>query len=234
MKFMENQIKMIRKTIQYLLTNRKKKRVVRINYNENVLFIHIPKNGGTSVLKSLGFENAYHTTANEIHASPYKELLKTKYSFAIVRNPYQRFLSLYNYARMEVSHYHNNLNPELALNGRHLDYEKLKGASVLECAKLLEAGKLEHDKTWNQWEPQYKWICDNKKQLLIQDYFKLEELPHLETTLKNKFDWDIVIPNLNKSKKKEETTASLDRQTKSIIENVYRRDFELFDYEFML
>ena len=78
---------------------------------KNILFIHIPKAGGTSVetflsgLSSESFRN-HHNTAN-LPCVPqhfHRDLINTlfaaeffDYSFCVTRNPYRRTLSEYNY-----------------------------------------------------------------------------------------------------------------------------------------
>jgi hypothetical protein len=60
-------------------------------------FVHIPKNGGTSVEK-LVYKNksVRHRKWYELYAMAPKEYAKWK-KFCVIRNPYERFLSAYNY-----------------------------------------------------------------------------------------------------------------------------------------
>lgn len=200
-----------------------------MNLKGKILFIHIPKNAGSSIAKGLGFEITTHIKASEIEESYNVNFFKDKFSFAIVRNPVERFLSLYHYARMEISLYHNNINPSNSLYGKHLDYDILKDASLYECALLLTQNKLLHDKSWNQWEPQYTWIYNKLNEKLIPNVYKIEELKYLEKDIYSKFNINLNLAVLNKSNKLQEIN-NLDNKTISILKEYYKQDFELFGY----
>src|SRR5690606_29215530 len=140
--------------------------------------------------------------------------------FGIVRNPYERFLSLYNYARMEISYYHNNINPKATPYGRHLDYDLLKNASLKECAKYLEDGKLQHDRAWNHWFPQYTWLYNESGTAsLVSNIYKLENLPVLVKDLNNMGIAISDFPKINSSSKIKDGRNLLDSATEKIIEN---------------
>lgn len=206
---------------------------IRINYNDQFLFIHIPKTGGTSVVNLLELKSATHIKADEIFNSTSKKLLKRRFSFAIVRNPISRFISLYNYARSEISHYHNNIEPEKALHGMHLDYKLLKDATINDCVKYLIEGKLKHDDSWNHWEPQHTWLYDSKDNLLVQKVYKLENAIEFEKDFSIKLGYQIKLPKLNQSSSSkliERQLIDLSKESLTILHNFYKKDFELLGY----
>lgn len=203
-------------------------RIYKKHNKIQVWFIHIPKNAGTSISNAIKKKSITHITASQVLKSDKKEQFLKSFSFCVVRNPFERFLSLYNYARMEKSYYHNNIEPEKAINGKHLDYELLKNASLQQCVNYLEAGKLKHDLTWNQWEPQYKWVCDETKKILVDKVYNINELNLLKKDLLKICKLKIDIPILNKSY---ETTQliNLDKRSKQKLLDYYHLDFELFN-----
>ena len=204
----------------------------RINFNDYLLFIHIPKNGGTSVLNSLGLTKGSHIKAKEILNGNNASFLKKKYCFGVVRNPFERFISLYHYARMETSYYHNNLKPEDSIHGKHMDYELLKNTSLSECAILLKKGQLQHDAAWNHWDPQFTWLYDRKgRKSLVDKEYRLENLKELEIDFQDKFNISIEIPFLNTSIKSDYRKV-IDNKTRSILEEFYHMDLTLFNYKF--
>lgn len=199
---------------------------------KEVIFIHIPKNAGTSVGRFLGNDNPTHIKAFELIKQNNLDFFKNKYSFGIVRNPFDRFLSLYNYSRMEISFYHNNLNPKESRFGIHLDYDLLKNANVNQCAKFLEEGKLKHDTRWNQWQPQYTWLFDESgEKQLVDRIYNLEKIEDLQKDLMKMGYRDDPFPNINCSINQDYTNV-LDFETRSILENFYKNDLELFNYTF--
>tara|TARA_B100000073_G_C23660077_1_gene544190 strand:+ start:641 stop:1183 length:543 start_codon:yes stop_codon:yes gene_type:complete len=81
-----------------------------IDHDNKRVFIHIPRTGGTSIKSALNLhdkiykKDVYHTSANEIP----KEC-KDYFKFAFVRNPFDRFVSLYFYNK---SDYYKELFPK--------------------------------------------------------------------------------------------------------------------------
>jgi len=209
-------------------TKKRKNKEYPINYTDDFLFIHIPKNGGSSLVDAFGFKRVTHIKALEIVNSKRSNLLKSRFSFAIARHPYDRFLSLYNYARMPISHYHNNIEPEKAKHGIHLDYKLLKEATLLECAHLLKNGKLKHDLAWNQWKPQTTWIFDTSDKSLVSKIYYLENLKELENDFFEKFQIDLKILIVNKSNGAQ---VELSKEVKDILDVYYDKDFELLNYK---
>jgi Sulfotransferase family len=74
------------------------RRRLRLIGDAGVLFIHIPKNAGTSVSKILYGEPMYHPTIR-YYQRVARELVSRVPSFAIWRHPVERFVSAYCYAR---------------------------------------------------------------------------------------------------------------------------------------
>ena len=77
-----------------------------INHTHKFIFIHIPKNGGTSIRNSFDI-NGYdkrvarkkypHDGTMEIRDYCGEEVWNTFYKFAVVRNPYDRLVSYYHF-----------------------------------------------------------------------------------------------------------------------------------------
>jgi hypothetical protein len=60
------------------------------------IFIHIPKNGGTSIKRCLYREDPGHLTSR-FYAFAAPELLDSSDSFAIIRDPFDRFMSAFDF-----------------------------------------------------------------------------------------------------------------------------------------
>lgn len=207
-----------------------KKKEFLVNESDKFLFIHIPKNAGTSIASGLGFEVTSHIKAFEIKKRYGADYLNKRFSFSIIRNPIDRFISLYNYSRMEISYYHNNLNPSKSFYGKHLDYEILKNASLFECALLLKQGKLKHDNSWNHWQPQYTWLFDELGNIkLVDKIYRIDNLIELEEDLFNLHNYKVNFKTLNKSNNYVDRNL-ISPKTLEILFEYYKKDFELLNF----
>jgi len=60
---------------------------------DKVIFVHIPKTGGR-YLREMGMKSElFKTSVNHLPVRWFKEILHSKHSFSIIRNPYERFFS---------------------------------------------------------------------------------------------------------------------------------------------
>ncbi len=207
---------------------------INVNHQYRFIFIHIPKNAGTSMGSTLGFKGTSHATADQVKKKLSRKQFESYFIFTIVRNPWDRFLSLYNYARLEESYYHSAINPKKAVHGKHLDYDILKNASLKDCARLLIKGQLRHDLTWNHWEQQYNWVFDDGGNRLVNYIGRFEDLKksYEEITIKTGIP-SSTIPMINKSQEyKKAYQEYYDIETREIIADYYRKDIEVFKYTF--
>lgn len=70
------------------------------NEQHETFFIHIPKTAGTSLFNALGMQATPYTHAPaRILQQRYPEAYRRYFSFTFVRNPWDRFVSLYEFLR---------------------------------------------------------------------------------------------------------------------------------------
>ena len=74
--------------------------------------------------------------------------------------------------------------------------------------------------------PQYSYICDEKDNILVGNILRFENLQRDF----NKF-WDLKLPHLNKSNRKKDWRVYYNDRTLEIINNVYEKDFKIFNYD---
>lgn len=206
-----------------------------ISRERNFVFIHVPKNAGTSICKLLNLNLSRHYTLRE-----YKQILGSKqyhafYSFAVVRNPFSRFLSLYNYARLEESYYHSAINPERAIYGKHMDYDLLKEASVAEAAEYLKEGLLVHNPPHRQWNAQCFWLKDEDQKVDVDFIARFEniqdDIKEIMSAIGLQEKTDLPIINTSKSGSLHYRDV-IDNETRKILEAYYAEDLQRFNYEF--
>jgi len=211
------------------------KKITIINYHPyKILFIHIPKTAGTSISDALGFKNSTHATIQEARVKIAWLRFKIAYKFAFVRNPWDRFLSLYRYAKMPESKYHSSINPEKAVYGKHLDYDLLQNASLEQCAHYLLEGKLKHDTGWNHWQPQINWLQDKKGKIPLNFIGRYETLETDFRTIQKKLKITKNLGHINPSsrEKKDNYQTYYNENTKKIIADFYKKDIDYFNYTF--
>jgi hypothetical protein len=153
-------------------------------------------------------------------------------SISFVRNPYARFVSLYNFARVGESLYHSTSNPKSALYGKHPDYDILLDKSLEECAELLIQGKL----SGGGWNPQVEWLIDKEgnEAILMVDFIgrvesltsDLERLQHIHGIVAVKS-----VPWLNKSSGDRENVPEWTERARDLVRLYYKRDFEMLGYD---
>lgn len=203
-----------------------------INHDKKYIFIHIPKNAGTSIYKSLGMTEPNHSQYID-YSNALGSEINQYFTFCIARNPFDRFVSLYNYAKMEESYYHSSINPEKTIYGKHMDYDLLKNKNLNQCAQHLINGDLRHDTVKNHWQPQSNWILNKEGENKVKYIGKLEDLDLQIMNLNNILNINIENKKLNTSVRKDKSYREIiDNKTREILEYFYKNDLDLFNYHF--
>jgi chondroitin 4-sulfotransferase 11 len=192
--------------------------IIRPDYM--VLFIHVPKTAGSAMEQQDFLGGGGHKWAADFIQRPY---LRTAWSrlfkFAFVRNPWDRFVSVYH--KWPPTRNHPDRFKHFVLN----DFRK-HGFNVPKMKK-------------NQWRrlhhhflPQYYFICDGDRNILVDFVGRYENLNR---------DWEYVcdyigvprreLPIVNKGQHRP-YQEYYDRQTADVIAEMYADDIELFGYEF--
>ena len=199
-----------------------------VNNKRKLVFIHIPKNAGTT-FKSILYsthgdvewerpftdEKKYtHTPLKSFYASfPESNDYKV---ITIIRNPYERALSWYSYYRTPTYY---NRHPQM----RAIHYAQ---------QPFLEFLKWYNRSFKSKWEmlPQVWWYTHKNK--LHSDYqIRFENLEQDINKVSNELDMDIIkIPHNNKSLESLTVGDVYCDESISIINEWYKKDFEELDY----
>jgi len=190
-----------------------------------LVFIHIPKTGGTSISTALieahGLEQKCKRdlahegvggavpkqfkpngiTVHDRHCEIVEKYPQAKdySSFCIVRNPWARIYSFWQH--------------KVRRGDKDIDTE----ASFSECFRHNNVLLL---------QPQIWWMGEDT------DVIKFEEMgEHLPVYLSEK-GLDITLPHLNKTKEKKDYHSEYDEYSYSLIRDYYWREIDLFDYQF--
>ena len=199
-----------------------------VNNKRKLVFIHIPKNAGTtfkSVLYSthgdVEWERPFTDEKKYTH-SPLKSFYasfpesKDYKVITIIRNPYERALSWYSYYRTPTYY---NRHPQM----RAIHYAQ---------QSFLEFLKWYNRSFKSKWEmlPQVWWYTHKKK--LHSDYqIRFENLEQDINKVSKELEMDIIkIPHNNKSLESLTVGDVYCDESITIINEWYKKDFEELDY----
>ena len=197
---------------------------------KNLLFIHIPKTGGTIIenqIKNIYKQSLYSGYSNSLLNSPYnkkslqhqfyttiykfKDKLNINFDnikiFSIVRNPYDRTIS-------------------------DLFWLKLikKDFTAEQVYNTIKNNYLDRDDLDNHNKPQYKFITDENSELIKNiKIFKTETLNKLNNELNKFLGFNI---NIKQNDVNKDYSRYLNENSISLINDFYKKDFQLFNYEF--
>lgn len=188
------------------------------------LFIHIPKNAGTSVNISLDEKGLFypwmegHFTHSQMQARCRIHNYNPDFTFCIVRNPYKRFISIFHYTISRLKKRKKIFNTE------HVHYKSFVNMDFNSFVRYYLASQPTYKMLINYYHflPQATFLDTNSNitAYKFENLQKLENDLNIELPYVNIGDYDTDLNLYYKNKK-----------TKSIVEEFYRADFEMFDYD---
>lgn len=199
----------------------------------DLLFIHVPKCGGTSIIESIKEKDPTvkhgHTKWNE-----HKDVLKdVGFSFGIVRNPWDRAFSCYNYARMDTSFWHGNGSKY----GIHSEYELAKKMEFNDFVKFFYNNRAVMNyppsirpNFRHNWDRQLPYLYDINFKKKVDKIYNFEDFPIISDMLKEKYD--LSVKKLNSSEKKEDYRSVYNDTSILMIYEIYSEDVDFFGYKF--
>lgn len=183
-----------------------------VRHDKKIAFIHIPKTAGVAVVNNFNMD----IEGDHKNYRYYKEKYPGYYLFAIVRNPYDRLVSTFEFMKK-----YDLENPE---KSRYQDHYK-NGFDDL-CTKLEQYDNGE----WMNliFKPQHKFICDKNGKSMMDFLFKFED--NFWERLYRLFG-EFVEPKVYNKTEKGPWPEYYNKTTKELVYNYYKRDFEIFGYE---
>lgn len=191
-----------------------------ISHRNKSAFFHNPKTGGTSVAAALNLGRqsdafpAIHMTVDEAKSCFFHETWDEYYTFAFVRNPWDRAVSLY--------HYHRSVQYAIFMrsNSSHV---AARDYSFEDWLELNFSGVL--NSNWFR-QPQAAWYDG------VSEVFRFEEFSDSIKVLAGKFSLNLTVPHLNPSVRSGyEDYYKTDRSIQ-IIEHIDAHVIRIFGYVF--
>jgi chondroitin 4-sulfotransferase 11 len=193
-----------------------------------IIFLHIPKTGGTSVEQALNLvykKDGYGINDNKKAMQHYdwheykkhigNEKYDKYYKFTISRNPYDKVVSDYfwlkNVAKITNDNFQKKSFDEYLNYCEHIVKNKLYNLTIY------------HD----HFKPQHRFIFDNNNKLMINKILRFENFEYVTKFVNTRYNTNLKHLNDNKSKK----NIILNDIQKNKIYDIYKNDFILLKYE---
>ncbi|PTV96914.1 sulfotransferase family protein [Rhodobacter aestuarii] len=203
-----------------------------VSRRHQAIFVHIPKNAGESVERTLGIyggnpaETAWGIIGNNVVLQHYTalelrdnfctaEVWDRYFKFAIVRNPWSKAVSEYNWylkygPSVSFSEWAQSLPHRLKIN---------RTIHIFEVGHNVE---------------QYKYICDAEGALLVDHLLRFEDLRNAFAELSTARHWHVKLEHAPTTSSPNQISFKdyYDVETAKLIGAIYARDVQLFGYSY--
>jgi len=181
---------------------------------DGLILIHINKTGGSSIEKAFDMP-LEHKTAQEKIVQLGRAKWDSCFSFAVVRNPWDKVVSHYHY-RVQTN--------QTGLADQHIDFKQW----VKLC--YSEQNPAYYDKP-KMFQPQTDWLEDESGKIVVNFICRFENLAEDFATLCSKIDRSVELPHV-KTSSRGHYRDYYDQETTAIIERWFKSDITLFGYHF--
>jgi hypothetical protein len=176
-------------------------------YNKKILFVHIPKTGGKSILNSIDqsmWKKKLYAGHDPLFVLEINNNIENTFSFCVVRNPYKRTFSHYN-------HFKENNNID---------------CSFIEFLKIIKQKKF-YSKTPMIVFPQSFYVYNLKGIIGMNKIYKYEKFYEIED------DFNINFKVMNKGNYSQENyeTAYKNKECVDLVKELFSIDFINFKYD---
>ena len=188
-----------------------------------LIFIHIPKNGGTSINKALygRFQGHYRLADVERYAP---EPCRNLPVLAVTRNPWARLYSAWKFARLGSTGPGSPgiRRPWMYTHERFETFEKF----VVEWLPRQNLDRVDY-----VFRPQAQWL-KSRHGRQIDCLGRIEDVQTYKPWIRGVLGEEIEIPWLNVTAPPKEYWLQYNRRMTEVVADVYSDDLALMDYEF--
>ena len=204
-----------------------------INHKLKILFIDITKTAGTSIIQTFknnypdqNWQGKHHSIKNflgDVTCSTLTdEIIKNYRTFTVVRNPFDRILSLYIWG----------IDPQIGDYTSEKNFESF--VKSVRDNKYSEFNKV-------RYRTQLDWITDKEKIVRVDNILRFENLQEDFDKLMSVYNLKKMnIEKINTGEEKLKKIGKLkknyreyyNQEIKEIVENLYKEDIEYFNYQF--
>jgi hypothetical protein len=188
--------------------------LARQKYFDDFIFIHIHRTGGTSVKRALGIRSI-HMTALETIEKLGQNRWNSKFTFTIVRNPWDQV----------VSHYHHRIRT----NRTNLQVNPVRFTKWVK--RVYDEKDPYYQDTPKMTMPQSDWITDSEGEILVNFIARFERLEEDFRAICEHLNLQSSLPHLNISQHGD-YRGYYDIETTEIVAKCFSKDIKLFRYSF--
>lgn len=216
-----------------MLTQYGKKVRKMIMHEKNLIFVHVPKTGGSTIIHTLlgidkltqlskhkrtqyGIEGALrHRSALQIQQRVGDEIWNAYYKFAFVRTPWERMVSAYFWNQREG-------NKQYALN---ISFEEF----IKKLPNILDS---ENCPLLRHCRPQTFFLTSPNGEIMVNDVFRYEDFSASLEIIGSKIGSPFKPSKKYKVSKHKRYIKYYTTTTKNIVRRCYADDIQLFNYKF--
>lgn len=190
---------------------------------QKVIFIHVPKTGGTSVSHALYGRSLGHLKSCDIKRWCPKEF-EDLFKFGFTRNPWDRAVSAYRFARKGSTETAGIKNFKQYQTPDFQDFETF----VNEWLSSKDLSKVDY-----VFQPQYPFILDDEDQILLDFVGKLETIDKDIEKISTHTKRELQVPVLNRVTAPGSYKSYYNnRHLINKVGDIYNKDTERFNYDY--
>lgn len=195
------------------------------NREQQSVFVHIPKNGGTSMYNALQMDEPPEThcpVAGYRESAP--ERWSDAYSFAFVRNPWDRFVSAFHYLKRKPLTDDDRLWADQAL----ADCPNFEAfISKMMSSRQFLGGVM----MWRHFAPQWWYVADEQGSLAIDHIGRFEDFERELSTVGEQLGIEANVVHKNKVARAH-YSEFYTPDAVDFVGRLYSRDVDWFSYQF--
>ena len=207
-----------------------------VSYEHNFIFVHIFRTAGrsfTKALKQKGLEEIpgqthRHHTALEIKALVGDECWNESFTFAVIRNPWERLLSQYLYHNQTIRQFkaRHGQKPTKVARRTQRNMRKFRNFDAF----IHWFAMKEEVNEWTRHKlTQSEFLFDDSGEQLVDYIMRFENLEPDTRVLEEKLGFEIDLPFINYQPHRHYSEYYTD-ETRDIVADVCRHEIEQFGY----
>ena len=189
---------------------------LRRGNNGEYIFIHINKTAGTSIGKAIGLPVKQHLMAKEVIALIGKDKWNSAYKFSLVRNPWDKVVSHYEYRRKK--------------NKTKIDTNNIPFSDWVKMTYGPEKDTVYYNNP-RSFQQQVEWLKDVEGKITIDFIGRFESINDDFKQIKKAIGLDASLPHLNASRRVS-YRSYYDDETRDMVAQWFNEDIEVFGYSF--